>query len=55
MIERVYQSSIPQDDLRHDGCPSRRKPRKRPPEEVEEPEDSFIHSLQSETEDDTEL
>ena len=41
MIERVYQSSIPQDDLRRDGSPSRRKPRKHPAEPVEEPEDTF--------------
>ena len=36
MIEPVYHSSIPQDNLRQDGSSPRRRPRKRPPETPEE-------------------
>jgi hypothetical protein len=53
MIERVYHSSIPQDDVRHDGPPSRRRPRKRPAEPTEEPEDTFTFSADPEVEEET--
>ena len=50
MIERVYHSSIPQDDMRHDSSPSRRRQRKRRAEPVEEPEDTFTLSADPENE-----
>ena len=54
MIERVYQSSIPQDDLRRDSSPSRRRPRRHTAEPVEEPEDTLILSSDGDSAEQTE-
>ena len=50
MIEPVFQSSIPQDDMRHQDSLPRRRPRKKPCDKHEETEDSFTHCENSEAE-----